>query len=305
MTHGFGGHAEGDTLFDIENIEGSEHDDVITGNRESNTLIGRVCNDILRRRRCWMCAGPQATTTPGSSAAPGPTPSGERKRHTLRRRRRYQMALHGGTVSDRPDGGADSVRDTLFGGDGGDQLIGHGYGDRLFGEIGDDELVSGAGANYLDGGDGYYTASYVNSNAAVSVNLLTGNASGGDADLDQLVRIESLTGSSYADVLVGNGGNNTLLGRDGDDRLSGGSGNDMLNGGAGNDTLEGDQGADTLFGGGDQDTLMGGDGWDFLFGQNGDDLLEGGAGMDYLDGGDGVDTASYVNSSAAVQGSTC
>ncbi|MDA8914990.1 hypothetical protein N9J51_01840 [Alphaproteobacteria bacterium] len=37
---GTGGHADGDTLSNIENITGSAHDDTLTGNDENNILIG-------------------------------------------------------------------------------------------------------------------------------------------------------------------------------------------------------------------------------------------------------------------------
>jgi Ca2+-binding RTX toxin-like protein len=46
--------------------------------------------------------------------------------------------------------------------------------------------------------------------------------------VDQLTGIENLTGSDYADTLVGNGGDNVLRGQGGADSLSGGAGHDFL-----------------------------------------------------------------------------
>ncbi|MCB1491150.1 MAG: FG-GAP repeat protein, partial [Rhodobiaceae bacterium] len=57
----------------------------------------------------------------------------------------------------------------------------------------------------------------------------------------------------------------------------------------------------TIRGGDFDDTLKGLGGDDALFGGKGNDILEGGAGADDIHGGDGNDTASYADSSAAVQ----
>jgi Ca2+-binding RTX toxin-like protein len=61
-----------------------------------------------------------------------------------------------------------------------------------------------------------------------------------------------VTGSIYAETLLGGGG---------DDLLDGGNANDMLPGGS-NDSLNGGDGADTLIGGDGNDTLQGGEGID-------------------------------------------
>jgi Ca2+-binding RTX toxin-like protein len=77
---------------------------------------------------------------------------------------------------------------------------------------------------------------------------------------------DHFTGSNFADVLAGFGGNDYLNGRGGDDRLIGGAGNDALLGGPGNDTLSGGPGNDMLNGGPGNDRLVGGTGADhFVF----------------------------------------
>ena len=77
-------------------------------------------------------------------------------------------------------------------------------------------------------------------------------------------------------------------------------GDDILIGGLGNDSLTGGTGEDQLFGGEDNDTLDGGLGGDTLDGGAGDDILIGGAGNDDLEGGEGIDTADYSDAQGAV-----
>ena len=97
-------------------------------------------------------------------------------------------------------------------------------------------------------------------------------------------RGDVLTGTDYADLVLGEQGN---------DVLRGGAGNDVLRGGAGSDTLLGGVDDDMLFGELGDDTLQGGDGGDWLFGDEGNDMLVGGKGDDRLAGGEGFDTYVY------------
>jgi Ca2+-binding RTX toxin-like protein len=177
---------------------------------------------------------------------------------------------------------AGPIIENAFGGDGDDTLIGNssentlvgnrgndavegGYGsDQIFGGAGDDALTGGAGGDALNGGAGVDAASYATSPAGVTVDLLTGQTSGGDAAGDALAGVEDLIGSVHADALTGDDGNNLL---------KGGGGGDALDGGAGDDTIAGD---------------------------GGNDSLTGGVGGDVLDGGAGSDAASYAASIAAV-----
>jgi Ca2+-binding RTX toxin-like protein len=136
--------------------------------------------------------------------------------------------------------------------------------DSIWGLGGDDWLAGGDDADSLFGGTGRDTASYVDSTAAVTVNLETGLGVGGYAEGDVLVDFENIDGSDYGDTLTGDDGSNELFGDDGDDTLKGGGGADTLSG------------------------------WDD------DDTLKGGGGADVLDGGDGIDTADYSDSDEGV-----
>jgi Ca2+-binding RTX toxin-like protein len=177
------------------------------------------------------------------------------------------------TPVDVPIGVPTEAADTLFGtqaadsinGLGGDDtLYGKGGNDYLFGGQGNDTLHGGSGADTMNGGDGSDWVSYTGS-AAVTVDLRD-RGFGGDAEGDTYLNIENVSGSSYADVLLGNATNNTLNGMNGNDYLFGDFGNDILNGGSGRDQLDGGAGNDTLDGGTGYDTLTGGAGADkFVF----------------------------------------
>ena len=204
--------------------------------------------------------------------------------------------------------------DYFNGGGGNDILDGGNDGDILHGDAGNDLLIGGAGQDALHGGAGNDTASYVGSNAGVTIDLVTGRGSGGDAEgpvqivgrgtsiQDEfLFDIENLIGSSHGDRLIGNDVRNTLDGADGDDFLTGGGGRDTLIGGAGNDTADFFNRTSGIVinmasGLTDNDTLaVDRVGirhwiWDTLIGNNGANTLTGQGGNDVLNGGRGNDT---------------
>lgn len=193
--------------------------------------------------------------------------------------------------------GNDWFGDALFGTNGNDTINRDGDAlrpngtrghDDLFGLGGNDILYGGPGSDIIDGGSGSDTASYVGSTNGVSVNLNLGGFqfTGADTGSDRLVSIENLTGSNFADTLIGNGSANVLNGLTGPDQLFGNGGNDTLFGGVGNDQLDGGSGNDTLNGEGGLDTLNGG---------SGNDTLNGGSGADNMFGGDGNDTYTKDN----------
>lgn len=85
-----------------------------------------------------------------------------------------------------------------------------------------------------------------------------------------------LTGTSLADVLLGEGGNDTLVAVPSffvGDTLEGGVGKDLLVGSVASDTLEGGPSNDILRGGPGADLLVGGPGRDVIQGQGGRDLV--------------------------------
>jgi Ca2+-binding RTX toxin-like protein len=140
---------------------------------------------------------------------------------------------------------AGTANDVVNGGSGNDALHGNLGNDTLIGGSGNDRLDGGAGADILDGGLGIDTADYstapgeAKTGRGVRVNLANGKAEFSDAEGDQLIGIENLTGSAFKDTLTGNAAANRLEGGAGIDTLAGGAGADLLYGGTGSDILTG------------------------------------------------------------------
>lgn len=224
-------HAQGDILFDIENLTGSGYQDTLTGSNGDNVLEGGAGADKLEGGL-------------GSDTAS------------------YASSITAVTVDLSDDGnnaGGDASGDVLTDIE---NIVGSIHGDTIVGNGGANILTGGLGGDTLDGGGGRDTASYASS-AAVIVDLFdNSNNAGGEAEDDLLTSIENLLGSDFNDTLTGDTGDNTLDGAVGDDTLNGGIGADTLFGGTGDDVLAGGNDNDRLVGGLGNDQLTGGAGSD-------------------------------------------
>ncbi|MBL8712789.1 MAG: hypothetical protein JNM12_07800 [Alphaproteobacteria bacterium] len=215
---------------------------------------------------------------------------------------------------------------TLIGNIGSNTLNGSSGVDFLMGLAGNDTYILDTIADFIteDVGGGIDTV-WTNFSYNLSVDV---------AEVENLTLYGGLaidgTGSSVANIIIGNIATNTLAGLDGNDTLDGGGGVDTLIGGAGNDiyivansldtVIEvGGEGTDTvrnsvsydmgLHASGDVEimvmtglaningtgnalgnTMTGNAGNNTIDGADGDDTLLGGAGDDYLLGGNGIDT---------------
>jgi Ca2+-binding RTX toxin-like protein len=194
---GFGGSAAGDTLFDIENLFGSDHNDSLTGDGNNNALTGLGGNDLLKG------AG-------GSDR------------------------LSGGDGADNLGGGSGS--DVLLGDAGDDVLMGEAGGDNLNGGAGFDtavysdspvgvvvSLITNSAALGDAQGD---TFTFIENLAGSSHDDTLIGHNGPNV----------INGGSGSDTLKGYGADDTLRGEDGDDVIDGGTGADRMIGGLGNDT---------------------------------------------------------------------
>ena len=204
--------------------------------------------------------------------------------------------------------GGDEKANTLSGMDGNDWLYGQDGVDTINGGNGSDFLFGGTGGDILNGGLGNDAVAYTGSTTGVTVNLLTGAHSGGEADGDVYISIESVEGSELHDILTGDAGDNHLFGAGGADTLDGGEGNDIVEGGEGADTMIGGAGFDTLWYGYNSPAVVvdllkltssGGEtegdvfsGFENVAGTQSNDKLYGDNGANYLKGYEGNDIAN-------------
>ncbi len=217
--------------------------------------------------------------------------------------------------------------DSILGNNGNDVLYGGAGNDSLYGGAGNDTLVGGSGNDLLDGGSGIDLADYSASGSGVTVSLLTGLGSGGDAQGDTLTGIEQVTGSAYNNSLIGSAGADSLYGGAGNDTLMGGAGADSLDGGTGVNMAEyatsgaavnvnlttgvntgGDAQGDTLTniqnltGSTHNDTLTGDAGANVIYGGTGSDAIYGGAGNDTIVAGPELVAPTTMHLSWSQQG---
>jgi len=237
---------------DVEQVQGGQGADSITGSDANNTLDGYLGADTIR-------GGPGDDTVNGGS----PHAAAD--------------ILYG-------DYGVDSL--TGYGGN--DKLYGGADVDYLTGGLGNDLMDAGGGNDWLSadyngldgsdslcGGPGFDAAYSYRSTGDQTFTIGDNTANDGLAgendnihsdveEVDGGQGNDKLTGNAAANYLFGYGGNDVLDGKDGDDYLGGYDGNDTLTGGDGEDDLYGDIGADSfkaldggfdrVYGGSDSDT---------------------------------------------------
>ncbi len=241
---GTSGDAEGDILRNLENVKGSIHEDNLTGNSSNNyldgsggddtfygsagsdTIDGGAGIDTLRYSRLTQAVTvnlKDGTTNKGDTILPAKQVVGDR-----------EVVMPNLSSIENLEG---TLFDDILGGDIGDNLLaGLAGNDRISGDDGNDRIIGGKGADTIDGGAGIDWAEYSGSSAGVTVNLLTGIGTGGDAEGDRLSTIENLRGSKHSDILTGDAGANDIapglsaLPGDADtfDRVDGGAGQDRL-----------------------------------------------------------------------------
>jgi Ca2+-binding RTX toxin-like protein len=132
--------------------------------------------------------------------------------------------------------------DVLSGSNAENILAGYGGNDTISGLGGADLIGGEAGDDTVDGGKGADEIFYGDSPKAVVVRLAKGTATG-DGN-DHFKSIENVTGSKYADLIVGGSGPNAVWGGPGNDYLLGSGGGDRLFGNGGKDRADGGPGRD-------------------------------------------------------------
>ena len=179
------GNAAFDSYVNVTNVIGTNFADTLIGDGNNNVLEGGTGADVL------IGGGGTRDFASYHHASTGVTAS------------LANSAINTG----------DAQGDTYSGISG---LIGSNFADTLIGDNGDNFLRGRGGGDTLNGGLGSDTADYANGQA-VTVDLSNTANNTGDALGDTYISIENIRGSSFNDVLKGDGGNNVLTGGAGAD----------------------------------------------------------------------------------------
>ena len=297
------GDAKGDTYKDIQNLIGSDGNDLLQGNAAANVLNGGDGDDTL------------IATLGGNDTLIGGRGYDAADYHDFSSN--LNVDLNTGIAQTGSQVDTLENIENILGGSGGDLIVGDSFSNAIQSLSGNDTLIGGKGADTLDGGNGIDTVDYTDSEAvAVSLAKDAQAKNSGGAVGDVLINIEQIIGSKYNDQITGDENPNTLSGGLGDDTLDGGAGSnviDALDGGAGEDTvsyasaLQGltvsldDPSVNTFEAKGDVyisiENIQGSAFNDTLIARKEGSVLTGGVGKDTLIGGVGLDTASYSTSS--------
>lgn len=199
------------TIVGIDDVTGSDYDDILVGGEGRNEIIGGLGSDVIKGGPGRDFLFEACNCGPGIA---GPPPGFD-----------SDGTVHGGPGND-----------WVFGTDGNNTLRGGPGKDLLMGHMGNDLLEGGSGTDTAHFGgyyDNYYTELliYVRwlSVKSVTVDLAAGTARG--QGNDDLTGIERVRGSDRDDTLIGDENDNVLKGLGGNDLLIGRGGDDVLDGG--------------------------------------------------------------------------
>lgn len=279
-------------LTQIENLLGTTYADILTGDTAANALTGGAGNDSLYGGddNDLLQGGTGSDSLDGGAGVDAVDHSDSTAAVNV------NLATgsgSGGTAAGDIFANIENIfgsiyNDTLYGGGGNNSLSGGAGNDYIDEGIGNDTLAGGAGRDTLYGGQDMDYLDYSASDAAVSVNVATGAASGGHAMGDVLAGVDGIFGSAFDDTLIGFD-NQWLTGDIYTNVFYCGAGNDYVDVGAGNDIAHGDEGNDTIYAGAGDDLATGGEGNDAIYGGTGNDSINGGDGNDLISGGAGND----------------
>ena len=200
---GFGGDAEGDRLFNIENLTGSNFNDTLEGNAGNNVLAGGAGIDTVSYANATSGANGQGvtvnlalTTAQNTIRAGTDTLSGFEN-------------LTGSQFNDTLTG--TSGNNVLTGLAGNDRLDGGAGADRMLGGTGNDTYVVDNAGDVVDETDGDGTDTVQSS---ISFSLADGAHAIGSVENLTLTGTASInaTGNELDNVLIGNSAANVLIG---------------------------------------------------------------------------------------------
>ncbi|MBU1211985.1 MAG: cadherin-like domain-containing protein [Alphaproteobacteria bacterium] len=214
-----------DSVNGIENVVGSQADDLIVGDGEANRFVGNMGDDEIDGGD-----GDDvfvATLDDGDDHYRGgegvDTVDYSASQQTV------VVDLDNGTV-EGSDVGNDSVHgiENVFGSQSDDEIAGNGEANKFVGNMGDDEIDGGDGDDVfvatLDDGDDHYrggvgvdTVDYSAATQSITVDLAGGTVEGADIGSDRIAGIENVYGGSSDDTIIADESVNVFYGGAGDD----------------------------------------------------------------------------------------
>jgi Ca2+-binding RTX toxin-like protein len=279
---GFGGTAEGDVLVNIENLAGSEYDDVLSGDGSRNELYGRNGQDTLKGGGGYDRLAGDGGNDILIGGQDGDYMHGGGGYDTASYEGSYggvvvslitDSAAYGDAQGDELDSienitGSNYV-DTLIGDNGTNVLDGLRGNDTLKGYGGSDTLRAGDGDDIMDGGAGYDSMFGGLGNDTYLVDSLDWIVEYGGQGFDvartstdfaltpgaDIERLETTDANGTANLLLyGNDTGNEIIGNAGHNYIDGRGGADQMTGRLGNDTYVVDHASDRVFESGGQGT---------------------------------------------------
>ncbi|MDY0328392.1 MAG: hypothetical protein RBR07_09105, partial [Arcobacteraceae bacterium] len=212
---------DNDKVKNIENVIGTDGNDIISGNSDVNTLIGGLGDDRIYGAGGddTLDGGDGFDTVDYSSSSDAVS---------------VDFGITGTTQLISTSQGSDRLIDI-------EKVIGSSHADTFKTNYAVNNTFDGGVAD-SEGGDSVDYSSLVVSDATihkiVTTDFSTVNVnSDGVATTDTFIGIENIIGSDGNDTITGNSLDNTIEGGIGDDTLSGGSGDDYIDGGAGSNTV--------------------------------------------------------------------
>ena len=175
------GEAAGDTYISIGGLRGSDFNDTLIGDANSNILRGGLGADVLNGGGGFNSAGYQNATAGGVTASLA------------------NSAVNTG----------EAAGDTYASIEG---LVGSNFNDTLIGDADNNFLRGGPGADNLNGGGGFDFADYIEAETGLTANLANPATNTEEATGDTYISIEGLRGSDFNDTLIGDAGINEVRG---------------------------------------------------------------------------------------------
>lgn len=264
----------GDSIYDVENVDGTGFADAISGSNLANTLNGAAGDDTLNGYGGddILVGGAGNDTLNGGTGndtfyveSAGDVVLEANGEGSDRVIASLNYALATGSAVERLEA-ADASATTalqLTGNEFGNVIIGNAGNNVLTGGGGDDALAGAGGDDMLIGGtgnDSFFvdsTTDVVIENQGEGIDRIAASVSLTLEAGQSIERLEAIVlsstdavnfgGNEIANTIVGNNGVNVLDGRAGNDDLIGAGGNDVLIGGTGNDAAYGGSGDDVIY----------------------------------------------------------